>query len=517
MFSKEAKQEALDFWFALEGTISPEAFVEELGYPLARTLRGWIRNDPRYNPDKPTYKSLTPDECAQVCSDYAAGLGSMKKLAEKYHTSASTILNILKRKNSVSPRKKAVLSGKNKTGVKPVANKPPKPEKKKKDPPEIQFPSVEELNEMDPQDRVKLLESLGLFERRDVSKMGDDVDALKAYIQDMELNNAILKELTGIPKASLRRCSKGGLASKVKAYVISRLRKTYKLKVLLKKFRLSKSTFYAALKSLNKPDIDEELIPLVEEIFTEEGNSSRGYRFVRARLTERLGHTISEKVVRRIMKKAGLVLVYKKKKKNYSSYEGEIGGAPANLLRDPRTGKHHFYAPRPGQLLVTDVTMFNIGDKKPRIYLSVIMDLFDHKILGYSISYHPTAEFANSSLKMALKSLGEDATPIIHSDRGCHYRWDGWKEICRQHGVIRSMSRKGASPDNAAMEGFFGVFKNEHFYGRDWKDTSAEEFVTLLEGWIKDWSSKRLREFRVDGKRIFDTIDNRRRDLGYAA
>ena len=46
-----------------------------------------------------------------------------------------------------------------------------------------------------------------------------------------------------------------------------------------------------------------------------------------------------------------------------------------------------------------------------------------------------------------------------NSDRGCHYRWPGWIERMDNAGFIRSMSKKGCSPDNSAYEGFFGRLK----------------------------------------------------------
>lgn len=48
--------------------------------------------------------------------------------------------------------------------------------------------------------------------------------------------------------------------------------------------------------------------------------------------------------------------------------------------------------------------------------------------------------------------------PVVHSDRGAHYRWPGWLSRLGNAKMIRSMSRKGCSPDNAACEGFFGQF-----------------------------------------------------------
>ncbi len=45
---------------------------------------------------------------------------------------------------------------------------------------------------------------------------------------------------------------------------------------------------------------------------------------------------------------------------------------------------------------------------------------------------------------------------VVHSDRGGHYRWPGWLSRIADAKLVRSMSCKGYSPDNAACEGFFG-------------------------------------------------------------
>ena len=63
--------------------------------------------------------------------------------------------------------------------------------------------------------------------------------------------------------------------------------------------------------------------------------------------------------------------------------------------------------------------------------------------------------------------------PVIHSDRGCHYRWPEWIRICKGHGLIRSMSAKGCSPDNAAAEGFFGRLKQEFFHKRSFAGVAS--------------------------------------------
>lgn len=70
---------------------------------------------------------------------------------------------------------------------------------------------------------------------------------------------------------------------------------------------------------------------------------------------------------------------------------------------------------------------------------------------------------------------------MIHSDRGCHYRWPGWIERAEKAGLTRSMSNKGCSPDNSACEGFFGRLKNEMFYGRPSHDVSVDGLMDALE------------------------------------
>lgn len=81
--------------------------------------------------------------------------------------------------------------------------------------------------------------------------------------------------------------------------------------------------------------------------------------------------------------------------------------------------------------------------------------------MSWSLSTRPDAELVNTMLDNAVETLNAGERPVIHSDRGGHYRWPGWLERVNAAGLIRSMSRKGCSPDNAACEGFFGRLKTE--------------------------------------------------------
>lgn len=97
-------------------------------------------------------------------------------------------------------------------------------------------------------------------------------------------------------------------------------------------------------------------------------------------------------------------------------------------------------------------------------------------------------------LDEAISLLNEGEHPIVHSDRGAHYRWPGWIDRMNKGGLTRSMSKKGCSPDNSACEGFFGRLKNEMFYCRSWHNTSIDEFITCLDRYIQWYNSERIKE-----------------------
>ncbi len=59
--------------------------------------------------------------------------------------------------------------------------------------------------------------------------------------------------------------------------------------------------------------------------------------------------------------------------------------------------------------------------------------------------------------------------------------------------LIRSMSRKGCSPDNAACDGFFGRLKTELFNSRDWQATTIDQFMQVIDTYIRWYSEMRMR------------------------
>ena len=196
------------------------------------------------------------------------------------------------------------------------------------------------------------------------------------------------------------------------------------------------------------------------------------------------GIIISEKVVRCLMKEIGLAVSATRRKK-FSSYMGEISPAVPNIIN------RNFKASNPNEKLLTDITEFHI--KNDKVYLSPMIDCFDGYVKSWTIGLSPNADLVNTMLKDTIAKLHENEKPIIHSDRGAHYRWPEWIKLMEENSLVRSMSKKGCSPDNSACEGFFGRLKNEFYYHRNWGNISTEEFMKQLNDYIMWYNSKRIK------------------------
>lgn len=277
--------------------------------------------------------------------------------------------------------------------------------------------------------------------------------------------------------------------------------------------RISKSSYEYHRARLGR-DRDAALRPLVGEAFAA-GRGAYGYRRVHAELRAR-GVRASEKRVRRVMREEGLEAA-RPRRRRYSSYAGEEGmaGAPNLLLSDPARDLHDFSAARPGERLVTDITEFRLPDDPRRVYLSPCVDLFDGDVVAFSAGTSPSKALVAEMLAGAAAAVGGGF--LLHSDRGWHYRTPDWVAECGRLGVTRSLSRRGHSPDNAAMEGFFGRLKVEFFRGRDWGGWTAEAFIGELSGYIRWYREGRLKAFAEGGGTVYDTIAGRRARLGTAA
>ena len=153
---------------------------------------------------------------------------------------------------------------------------------------------------------------------------------------------------------------------------------------------------------------------LIKDTF-HESKDCYGYRRIWKQLQNQ-GIILSEKLVRRIMKEESLVVCFVNKRK-YQSYRGEISPEVENII------SRNFHTDTPNTKWLTDITEFALPAGK--VYLSPMLDCFDGMIVSWTIGTSPKADLVNSMLDTAISGLKTDELPIIHTDRGCHYRANG--------------------------------------------------------------------------------------------
>ena len=133
------------------------------------------------------------------------------------------------------------------------------------------------------------------------------------------------------------------------------------------------------------------------------------------------------------MKQLGLVCCVRIKK--YHSYKGEVGKIAPNLLN------RDFYAQKPNEKWVTDVTEFSLFGKK--LYLSPILDLHSGYLVSYTISERPVLSMVTDMLNKAFINIPDNTNLILHSDQGWQYQHKQYQRMLRNKGIRQSMSRKG--------------------------------------------------------------------------
>jgi len=230
------------------------------------------------------------------------------------------------------------------------------------------------------------------------------------------------------------------------------LRQQHRLSALLKVAGLSRSTFYYQVKAQQGGDPDAGLKASIGAVY-ERHKGRYGYR----RVTDELRNTgchVNHKAVQRVMQLLGLKSLVRPKK--YRSYRGQFNVHVPNVL------DRQFQAEQPHEKWVTDVTEFNVRGEK--LYLSPVMDLYNGEIVAYETGRRPEFPLVSNMLKKALRKLGSQQKPLMHSDQGWQYQMLAYRSQLAAAGMTQSMSRKGNCLDNAAMESFFGTLKSEFFY-----------------------------------------------------
>ena len=441
-YSKEERATAVAYY--LEHGKSISRTCRHLGYPSRTLLRQWLEEDaPEQIKSRNVSGSMIEypqDIKNQAVIDLCSRTEPAREVARKYGVSRVTLYQW---KNRLLPEESCTM-------------------KKEHDEESLERTKEELSSEVD---RL----------RAELAQLKKETYRLRMEKDILEKAAEIIKKDPGVNLSNLR--------NREKARLVDALRTNYKFTELLKAVHISRSTYYYEHQVLIAPDKYSALRGRIHDIFLD-SKQRYGYRRIYGELKNR-GETVSEKVIRRIMAEEKLIVPQKRARK-YSSYKGEITPAVPNLLR------RDFHADKPNVKWLTDITEFSIPAGK--VYLSPIIDCFDGGLVSWTIGTSPNAELANTMLDKGIATLKPGEHPILHSDRGCHYRWPGWIAKMDAAHLIRSMSKKGCSPDNSACEGFFGRLKNEFFYSRDWKGVSIDVFIDQLNAYLVWYNEVRIKK-----------------------
>ena len=148
----------------------------------------------------------------------------------------------------------------------------------------------------------------------------------------------------------------------------------------------------------------------------------------------------------------------------------------------PNLLSQNFIASQPNQKWVSDITY--IDTQEGWLYLAAILDLYSRKIVGWSMGEKIDTQLVQKALQMAINNRNPSPGTIHHSDRGCQFTSQLFRESLNRVNILSSMSRSGNCYDNAAMESFFATLKcecvNHRFESRAMAKNTIFEY---MEGW----------------------------------
>jgi len=195
------------------------------------------------------------------------------------------------------------------------------------------------------------------------------------------------------------------------------------------------------------------------------------------------GLTVSENTVARYMRAAGIAVTPAKRFQPRTTDSDHPHPVAPNVLgRD-------FTAAAPDRKWACDLSY--VWTDEGWLYLSVVLDLFGRKVVGWSMSDDMRASGVAEALAMAVARRGPTAGLLHHSDRGVQYACRLYRQALEGHGIQCSMSRPGNCYDNAVVESFFGTFKTELVHRTRYR-TRKEARSSIFE-WIECWYNRRRR------------------------
>ncbi|WP_425514823.1 IS3 family transposase [Agarivorans aestuarii] len=263
---------------------------------------------------------------------------------------------------------------------------------------------------------------------------------LERKLKRLEEDNLILKKAFSSLDAGLHQ----------RYSLISNLQESWGVARLCRLFSVHRSSYKYWHK--HPPTLQPQRVKLIAELKRWFGIShgSAGERTL-VSLLATSGFKVSRWLVNKLMKQEGLV--------SRQLPTHKYAKAERAHLSIPNVLGRQFAPDAPNQIWCGDVTYVWTGSKW--LYLAVVLDLYARKVVGWATSSSPNSELTKKALRMAFESRQRPSKLLFHSDQGCHYTSQSFRQQLWRYGIRQSLSRRGNCWDNSPMERFFRSFKTE--------------------------------------------------------
>jgi transposase InsO family protein len=139
------------------------------------------------------------------------------------------------------------------------------------------------------------------------------------------------------------------------------------------------------------------------------------------------------------------------------------------------------------------------------LYLAVLIDLYNRKVVGWATSSRMTRQLALDALQMALDRHSPEKGLVHHTDRGSQYASGDYQKVLSDRRIVCSMSRKGNCYDNAVAESFFGLLKTE--WANHCRYRSRSEAIRSLFYYIEIFYNRKRRHASLGYKTPHEYAD----------
>ena len=203
---------------------------------------------------------------------------------------------------------------------------------------------------------------------------------------------------------------------------------------------------------------------------------------VHAELTLGQGIACGRKRVARLMRKAGLAGIHRRRRHGMTRRDPRRPLFPDRVQRD-------FTPSAPDRLWVADLTQHRTAEGW--LYAGVVLDAFSRRVIGWAVDEHPVTELAVGSLRMAVRHRRPGPWTVHHSDHGAQYTALAFGHTLQAAGLQGSMGHVGSALDNAVAESFFASLQTELLDRQSW--STRQQLRSAIFDYIEGFYNRQRR------------------------